>query len=64
MVIWYSCNIHPEYKVYAAELIFGNLLSSSNYNTKERIVGGKRTVLGAKLCAVFQRDSILKLLIL
>lgn len=47
-------DIHPEYKVYAAELIFGNLLSSSNYNTKERIVGGKNG-LGAKLCAVFSK---------
>lgn len=34
--------IHPEHKIYVPELIFGNLLTSENYNKDEkRIVGGK-----------------------
>lgn len=33
--------VHPEYDIYVPELVFGNLLTSSNYDdTKERIVGG------------------------
>jgi DNA topoisomerase-2 len=45
--------IHPEYKVYAPELIFGNLLTSSNYDkNEEKIVGGKNGY-GAKLANIF-----------
>jgi DNA topoisomerase II len=44
---------HPEHKCYAPELIFGHLLTSSNYNdTEERIVGGLNGY-GAKLTNIF-----------
>ncbi len=34
--------IHPEYKVYIPDLVFGELLTSENYDdTEERITGGK-----------------------
>jgi DNA topoisomerase-2 len=45
--------IHPEYKVNVPELIFGNLLTSSNYDkSEEKIVGGKNGY-GAKLANIF-----------
>ena len=43
----------PEFQVYAAELIFGHLRSSSNYDdSKARITSGKNG-FGAKICNVF-----------
>ena len=45
--------IHPEYKMYIPELIFGELLTSSNYDdTKQRTTGG-RNGYGAKLANIF-----------
>jgi len=39
-----------EYQIYIPELIFGSLLTSSNYNAnKQKIVGGKNG-MGVKLC--------------
>lgn len=47
---------HPVHKVYAPELIFGNLLTSSNYDDKkERIVGGMNGY-GAKLSNIFSNE--------
>ena len=44
---------HPEHGMYIPELIFGNLLTSTNYNdTEERIIGGQNG-LGSKLTAIF-----------
>jgi DNA topoisomerase-2 len=44
---------HPEYKVWAPELIFGHLLTSGNYDkSEEKIVGGKNGY-GAKLTNIF-----------
>ena len=33
--------VHKEYNIYVPELIFGNLLTSGNYDQKGKIVGGK-----------------------
>jgi DNA topoisomerase-2 len=45
--------VHPEYKVMAPELIFGHLLTSSNYDdTEEKVVGGKNG-FGAKLTNIY-----------
>jgi DNA topoisomerase II len=47
--------IHPEYNVHVPELIFGNLLTSENYNSgEEKIVGGKNGY-GAKLANIFSK---------
>jgi DNA topoisomerase-2 len=47
--------IHPEKKIYIPELIFGNLLSGSNFDdTEERIVGGKNGC-GAKLTNIYSK---------
>jgi DNA topoisomerase-2 len=51
---------HPEYKIYTPELIFANLLTSSNFSdTEERITGGLHG-LGAKLSAIFSKKFIVK----
>lgn len=47
--------IHTKEKIYIPELIFGNLLTSSNYNDKEKKVTGGRNGYGAKLCNIFYR---------
>lgn len=33
--------LHKEYNIYIPEMIFGHLLTSSNYDQKGKIVGGK-----------------------
>jgi len=51
---------HPEYKVYAPELIFGQLLTSGNYDKGEdKIVGGKNGY-GAKLTNIFSNSFTLE----
>lgn len=51
---------HPEYKIYIPELIFANLLSSTNFSDEEkRIVGGLHG-LGAKLSVIFSKKCILE----
>ena len=48
--------IHDDYKVYIPELIFGNMLTSSNYDdTKERTTGGMNG-MGAKLTNIFSNE--------
>ena len=52
--------MHKEHKVYVPELIFGNLLTSSNYDkSEEKIVGGKNGY-GAKLCNIFSETFIIE----
>lgn len=48
--------MHPEYKVMIPELIFGHLLTSSNYDeSEEKTVGGKNGY-GAKLTNIYSRE--------
>ncbi|PWA01549.1 hypothetical protein BB558_002380 [Smittium angustum] len=47
--------MHNEEKVYIPELIFGHLLTSSNYNDNEKKVTGGRNGYGAKLCNIFSK---------
>jgi len=52
--------LHPTHKIYIPELIFGNLLTSTNYSdTEERITGGTHG-LGAKLSAIFSKKFIIE----
>jgi DNA topoisomerase-2 len=52
--------LHPKHKIYIPELIFGNLLTSTNYSdTEERITGGTHG-LGAKLSAIFSNKFIIE----
>lgn len=45
--------IHSKQKIYIPEMIFGNLLSSSNYDDDQQKVTGGRNGYGAKLCNIF-----------
>ena len=49
--------LHKEYNIYVPELIFGNLLTSGNYDQKGKTVGGKNG-LGSKCYAA---DTLLPL---
>lgn len=48
--------IHKEEGVYVPELIFGHLLTSSNYNDQEKKVTGGRNGYGAKLTNIFSTE--------
>ncbi|RKP24497.1 DNA topoisomerase II [Syncephalis pseudoplumigaleata] len=52
--------VHKEEKVYVPELIFGHLLTSSNYNDNEKKVTGGRNGYGAKLCNIFSTEFIVE----
>lgn len=46
---------HKEYKIYIPSLIFGNLLTSSNYDDSEQRITGGLNGLGIKLCNIFSQ---------
>ncbi|EGV63849.1 hypothetical protein CANTEDRAFT_104632 [Yamadazyma tenuis ATCC 10573] len=48
--------IHSKENMYIPELIFGNLLTSSNYDDDEKKVTGGRNGYGAKLCNIFSTE--------
>ncbi|CAK9439862.1 uncharacterized protein LODBEIA_P39620 [Lodderomyces beijingensis] len=48
--------IHEKEKIYIPELIFGNLLTSSNYDDDQKKVTGGRNGFGAKLCNIFSTE--------
>lgn len=52
--------IHEKEKIYIPELIFGHLLTSSNYDDNEKKVTGGRNGYGAKLCNIFSTEFILE----
>ena len=45
--------IHPEYNIYIPELIFANLLTTSNHDDSKKRTTGGLNGLGAKLAAIF-----------
>ena len=47
--------IHKDHNIYVPELIFGNLLTSSNYNDDIKKVTGGRNGYGAKLTNIFSK---------
>ena len=52
--------MHKEHKVYVPELIFGHLLTSSNYNDKQKKTTGGRNGFGAKLTNIFSTRFIVE----
>lgn len=48
--------IHPEYKIYVVELIFGNLLTSTNFDDSQKRTTGGLNGLGAKLVNIFSKE--------
>jgi DNA topoisomerase-2 len=53
-------SVHPEYKVMVPELIFGHLLTSSNYDEKEEKVVGGKNGYGAKLTNIYSREFVVR----
>jgi DNA topoisomerase-2 len=52
--------MHPEEKVMIPELIFGHLLTSSNYDDEEEKVVGGKNGYGAKLANVYSREFVIR----
>ncbi|KAJ1928500.1 DNA topoisomerase 2, partial [Tieghemiomyces parasiticus] len=52
--------IHKDEKMYVPELIFGHLLTSSNYDDDQKKVTGGRNGYGAKLCNIFSKEFIVE----
>tara|TARA_B110000261_G_scaffold132212_1_gene148575 strand:- start:763 stop:4203 length:3441 start_codon:yes stop_codon:yes gene_type:complete len=52
--------IHPEHKIYIPELIFGNMLTSTNYDEKEEKVIGGMNGIGSKACNIFSKKFIIE----
>lgn len=52
--------IHSKEKIYVPELIFGHLLTSSNYDDNQMKVTGGRNGYGAKLCNIFSTEFTLE----
>ncbi|KAL2869738.1 DNA topoisomerase 2 [Aspergillus lucknowensis] len=48
--------IHEEKGIYIPQMIFGNLLTSSNYDDDKAKITGGRNGFGAKLCNVFSTE--------
>ncbi|RWS16275.1 DNA topoisomerase 2-beta-like protein [Dinothrombium tinctorium] len=51
---------HKGEKMFVPSLIFGHLLTSSNYNDEEKKVTGGRNGYGAKLCNIFSTKFIVE----
>lgn len=51
---------HQVEKVYVPEMIFGTLLTSSNYDDNQRKVTGGRNGFGAKLCNIFSKKFVVE----
>ena len=45
--------MHKKEQMYVPSMIFGHLLTSSNYDDKQKKVTGGRNGYGAKLCNIF-----------
>mmetsp|Transcript_11822 Transcript_11822/g.47709 ORF Transcript_11822/g.47709 Transcript_11822/m.47709 type:complete len:1558 (-) Transcript_11822:87-4760(-) len=52
--------IHKDEKIYIPEMIFGHLLTSSNYDDDEKKVTGGRNGYGAKLANIFSTEFTLE----
>lgn len=52
--------MHKKENCYVPELIFGHLLTSSNYNDNEQKMTGGRNGFGAKLCNIFSTEFIVE----
>jgi DNA topoisomerase-2 len=52
--------IHPQHKIYVPELIFGELLTSTNYDDNEARTTGGRNGYGAKLTNIFSTKFVIE----
>ena len=51
---------HPTEKVYVPEMIFGHLLTSTNYDKNEKKITGGKNGYGAKLTNIFSKKFIVE----
>jgi len=51
---------HKEHQVWIPELIFGHLLTSSNYDKNEKKITGGKNGYGAKLANIFSKEFIIE----
>jgi DNA topoisomerase-2 len=51
---------HPKWGVYIPTLLFGNLLSSSNFDDNKKRKAGGRNGLGAKACNIFSEKFVVE----
>ena len=51
---------HKTEKMFVPTMIFGHLLTSSNYDDSEKKVTGGRNGYGAKLCNIFSKKFIVE----
>lgn len=58
--LWIPADLHEKSGLYNAELIFGHLLTSSNYDDKEERMTSGRNGLGIKLTNVFSKEFTVK----
>ena len=52
--------IHPKEKIYVPEMIFGHLLTSTNYDKDEKKITGGKNGYGAKLTNIFSKRFIIE----
>lgn len=52
---------HPDYGIHIPELIFGNFLSGTNFDDKQKRTVGGRNGYGAKLVAVFSKLFVIEI---
>ena len=51
---------HPKHKIYIPEMIFANLMSSTNYNKDEKKITGGKNGYGAKLANIFSDKFVVE----
>ena len=51
---------HPTHDVYVPELVFGHLLTGSNFNDSEERISGGRNGYGAKLANIWSKEFIVE----
>lgn len=59
-IVMSSDQVHREHGIYVPELIFGHLLTSSNYDDSIRKTTGGRNGYGAKLTNIFSKEFIVE----
>jgi DNA topoisomerase-2 len=52
--------VHKDQNCYVPEMIFGQLLTSSNYDDQEKKVTGGRNGFGAKLANIFSTKFVVE----
>ena len=52
--------IHKEHNIYVAEMIFGKLLTSANYDKNEKKITGGKNGYGSKLTNIFSKKFIIE----